>query len=323
MDKMMLNDAQWSVRRYTPADLKLWEEVVANSRNATFLFSRRFMEYHADRFEDFSLIAEHPRRRPVLLPANITSDAILHSHQGLSYGGWILPASGVDSVDNSELWKVFISWCKDNGIRGIDYKPLPIIYHTIPSQDDLYEIFRYGGHLEERSLSSVIRLASNPGLSKTMRRQMRRAAEESGVEIGYTANVAPFIEMLTECLRERHAASPVHTADELQLLRDRFPENIKVAVVNDNMGLQAGVCLFESAQVSHAQYIASTPRGREKHYLPLLFSTLISDASRRFLYFDFGISTEDRGYFLNEGLARQKSALGGSGVTFDRYFIPL
>lgn len=323
MDKMIDRDAKWRVRRYTPADLELWEEAVANSRNATFLFSRRFMDYHADRFRDFSLIAEHPSRRPALLPANITADGVLHSHQGLSYGGWILPLAGFSSIDFTELWQAFILACKDFNISGIDYKPIPSIYHRIPAEDDLYEIFRNCGRLTERTLSSVIRLAENPGLSKTMRRQLRRASEDKAVRIGYLSEAAPFMEMLTECLRERHGASPVHTTEELQFLRDRFPENIKLAVVVDREGLQAGVCLFESAQVCHAQYIASSPRGREKHYLPFLFSHLIAEASGRFLYFDFGISTEDHGKLLNLGLTRQKCALGGSGAAFDRYFIPL
>ena len=36
-------------------------------------------------------------------------------------------------------------------------------------------------------------------------------------------------------------------------------------------------------------------------------------------YFDFGISTEDNGRYLNEGLITQKQEFGGRGVVYDFY----
>ncbi|EIA46149.1 hypothetical protein cco111_09042, partial [Campylobacter coli 2680] len=36
-------------------------------------------------------------------------------------------------------------------------------------------------------------------------------------------------------------------------------------------------------------------------------------------YFDFGISTENGGQFLNHGLISQKEEFGGRGVIYDFY----
>ena len=44
------------------------------------------MEYHNDRFEDFSLMVYKNGKLIALLPAN-KKDNIVYSHQGLSYGG--------------------------------------------------------------------------------------------------------------------------------------------------------------------------------------------------------------------------------------------
>ena len=46
----------FEVRRYTPDKASEWNRFVAQSKNGTFLFDRRFMDYHADRFEDCSLM---------------------------------------------------------------------------------------------------------------------------------------------------------------------------------------------------------------------------------------------------------------------------
>ena len=49
-----------TIRRYAPADKPLWDGFVALSKNATFLHYRDYMDYHSDRFSDFSLMAPRP-----------------------------------------------------------------------------------------------------------------------------------------------------------------------------------------------------------------------------------------------------------------------
>ena len=47
----------WRIERYTPDRKSLWDDLTDASRNATFLLRRDYMDYHADRFADCSLIA--------------------------------------------------------------------------------------------------------------------------------------------------------------------------------------------------------------------------------------------------------------------------
>ena len=54
-----------AVRPYTPDEAECWNELVAQSRNGTFLFDRRYMDYHSDRFADHSSGA---RRWPCFPP---------------------------------------------------------------------------------------------------------------------------------------------------------------------------------------------------------------------------------------------------------------
>ena len=116
-----------TIRTYTPADAAMWNEFVSSARNATFLFDRRYMDYHADRFADRSLIAIRRDKPVALLPADITDDGVLHSHRGLTYGGWILPRRHFDATDMLRLFDEMIQWCRAEGISAIDYKPRPAI----------------------------------------------------------------------------------------------------------------------------------------------------------------------------------------------------
>ena len=74
----------YKIIKYTSKHFKQWNNFVANAKNATFLFHRDFMEYHSDRFQDFSLLVfDEKDSLKAIVPANI-SDNEIHSHQGLT-----------------------------------------------------------------------------------------------------------------------------------------------------------------------------------------------------------------------------------------------
>ena len=75
--------------RYTADKKAEWDSFVRESKNGTFLFMRDYMEYHADRFDDYSLMYYKGDKLLSLLPANRKGET-LWSHQGLTYGGLVL-----------------------------------------------------------------------------------------------------------------------------------------------------------------------------------------------------------------------------------------
>ena len=78
--------------------------------------------------------------------------------------------------------------------------------------------------------------------------------------------------------------------------------------------------IFDTGQVIHTQYIASTDEGKAEGALDLLFDKLINNnVYPSALYFDFGKSTENGGHYLNNNLIFQKEGFGGRGVCYDTY----
>lgn len=313
---------EWRLLRYGQEMRPVWDAFVRESRNATFLFERAYMDYHSDRFADCSWIALKGDKPVALLPANLTEDRVLQSHGGLSYGGWLLPKAHIDGAD---LLGIFSSACDEwrkSGIKMLDYKPMPYIYCLKPSEEDIYALFRLGARLTECNLSAAIDLRSPGRFNKLQRRHLSKA-RALNAEVGEWEDIPRFMEVLAACLSERHGVQPVHTAEEMKLLAARFPQNIKFYAACLGGVPHAAVCIYDTGLVAHAQYIATTPEGRELNLLSLLFDYLITECYAARRYFDFGISNEHHGTYLNEGLLRQKYSYGATGVVYSRYSLSL
>ena len=132
----------FEIRRYDDRRHDEWNAFVAQSKNGTFLFDRRYMDYHADRFADHSLMAYRNGRLYALLPAHREGDRLL-SHGGLTYGGLITDAH-TTAADTVVLFQELAELLRADGIRQVYYKVMPWIYHCLPAEEDLYALFRTG-----------------------------------------------------------------------------------------------------------------------------------------------------------------------------------
>ncbi len=312
---------QWHIRRYSPEQRQLWDEMVDSSRNGTFLFHRAYMDYHSDRFRDHSLMAWRGNRLVALLPA-CERGGVLASHPGLTYGGWILGDKDTDGASVMALFEAMIEYACGECITRIDYKPLPYIYARRPSQEDIYALWRMGARTSRCLLSSAIDLRDDAGFDYMRRRYLRRV-EAEGVYVCASDDLRGYWRLLEECLDRRYGARPVHTADEICALHDMFPDNIRLHLVCDGEGMQGGVLIYDTGIVVHCQYICSSIKARRQRYMPYLFSHLIRDTYSGRRYFDFGTSNEDNGRLLNADLLRNKYGYGGRGVAYQEYSIDI
>lgn len=309
-----------TIERYTPAVAPEWDRVVEASRNGTFLHLRAYMDYHADRFRDCSLLARNDHGEvTAILPANAIGDTI-YSHQGLTFGGWLMTPEA-DANAMMEIWERTSDFLKDSGFKRMYYKPVPHIYHKYPAEEDLYALFRAGGKLDTTLISSAIDMSCPLGFNRTAKRYAH-SAEKAGVTVGESENWDEFWDVLRDLLAERYNASPVHTIEEIKLLHSRFPQNIKLYTACKDGRIAAGVVIYVSDTVAHCQYIATTKEGRDGKVLPLLFQHIIGTMTDK-RYFDFGTSNEDGGRTLNEGLIHQKCGFGARAIVYNSYFIDL
>ena len=320
-----------NIHRYTSSDKPIWDAFVRASKNGTFLFERDYMDYHRDRFFDHSLMFLDDKGRLVaLLPANeVEIDGVRHlySHQGLTYGGFVLSTKNtVEQV--MELFDETVSYLEAEGFETFHYKQMPTIYHQCPSQEDEYALWRHGATLEGCNISCTVPLAGTPQQPPFERRRRRGVvrAEEAGYQIVENASLEVFWPIMVNNLQERYDASPVHALAEMQLLQDSFPQNIQCFLCVDSMGeAQAGAVVFLTNPMTiHVQYGHATSQGKADGALDFLYTRLMERyRNQGFQYFDFGTSNEQGGRVLNASLIAQKEGFGGRGIAYKTFVIQL
>lgn len=302
---------------YQPQDCARWNRFVAASKNGTFLHNRSYMEYHSDRFKDHSVIFTSDDRIVAALPAN-SDGHVLVSHGGLTYGGLITDRH-MKTAEMLAVFEALAAYGRKMSVKRIVYKTIPHIYHAIPSEEDLYAISCYGGILVKRDVSSAIYL---PEMRIPGKRARAGRKLENSANVAETKDWEAFFDMVHRRLDQKYGVRPVHTAKEMQLLAGRFPENIRLYGAYSDGTLLAGALMYETSVCAHVQYISSTEEGRRIRALDLLIPHLLN-AYRHKRWFDFGISTEENGKKLNDGLIRQKEEFGASAVCYDTYEIQI
>ncbi len=315
-----------------------WDAFVESSKNGTFLLKRNFMDYHSDRFFDCSLLVYAgispdgefkesgltTKDLVAVFPANWDKEnRTVHSHQGLTYGG-LLVLPEVTQKEVMDMMQAILQYYRDymQAVRLV-YKPIPYIYSSLPSGEELYALFRAGARLTRRLVSTCVSMR-NPMKMATLRMRQARKAVDHGFYIdriieGDIETLREYWTLLEGVLEKYHNARPTHTLQEMALLMSQFPKNIRPYIVRHEKRIVAGVVVFECRKVAHVQYIASGEEGRTYGALDLLFRHLINERYKQFDYVDFGTSNEDGGRYLNEGLIHQKEGFGGRAVCYDTY----
>jgi len=309
------------VELYNDSQKGIWDEFVRSSKNGTFLFFRDYMDYHRDRFVDHSLLIwDNKNRLIALLPANKQGNMLV-SHGGLTYGGFITDER-MSAPLMLEVFEHTLTFLREDGFLKLIYKAVPHIYHRIPAEEDSYALFRYGAVLYRRDVTTVLTPAHNLRWQERRVRSKKKALA-AGVTCGPSDNYEQFWQILEWNLQTVHNLKPVHTLTEIRRLQRSFPENIKLFCAFLDGEIIAGTVIYESHNVAHAQYTANSEVGRSCGALDLLFFYLLTEVYRDKKYFDFGVSTESDGRYLNTGLVEFKEGFGGRTVTHDFYEINL
>lgn len=307
----------FEIRRYTTDKASEWNAFVAKSKNGTFLFDRRYMDYHSDRFEDHSLLVYRKKRLFALLPGNKKGNTFF-SHQGLTYGGFITDCQATAEYI-CDAFDAVNAFLRSEGFVKVVYKPMPWIYQTMPAEEDVYALFvRCHARLIERDVSSTIFMPHRMKFSESRMSGIRKARRE-GLTVRESDDIGAFWHILTDNLHRKYGAHPVHTISEMQLLKERFPSEIRLYMTYRDQLPLGGAVLYLTPQVVHSQYISASEEGKHTGALDLLFDHLINEVDFQRPYFDFGTSAIGDTNEINTSLIFQKQGFGGRGVCYDWY----
>lgn len=306
----------YTIKKYQTKDFYVWNNFIADAKNATFLFHRSFMEYHSGRFEDFSLLIFENEILKAVLPANIVENQVF-SHQGLTYGGLVLNEK-VKLKEVILMFKEILFFLHKNEIVQLQVKQIPSIYCKVFSDELDYILFLTNAEIYRKDTLSVINLNQKVNYSETRKQGINKGKrndliikEENNFEIFWDKILIPN-------LKTKHNATPVHSIDEIKKLAFLF-KNIRQFNVYHQEEIIAGTTIFETEKVAHVQYISVDKTKSDMGILDFLFDYLISDVFQEKTFFDFGSSNEMHGRNLNSGLSFWKESFGARTVVQNFY----
>lgn len=312
-----------SITRYDDSCRSLWDNFCKNSKMPLFMFERNFMEYHKHRFTDHSLIFFEDDKIIALLPMN-ENEGKLFSHAGLTYGGFIIDSKMKQHTMN-ECFDGLVEYAKQNNFKSILYKTVPHIFHTYPAEEDRYALFCHKASIFKSEPATVVKLDLPLKMPKGRKAQISRAKREGVIvrKLTEKEDFLTFMMLENEVLNKHHGATAVHSGEEMYLLYSRFPKNIHLYGAFLNNEMIAGSVLYEYPETVHTTYLAANDTARVIGALDLTISVMLEEFKGSKRWFDFGISTENNGTILNEGLISQKEGFGGRTNIYDTWIIEL
>jgi hypothetical protein len=303
--------------KYTSEQKNVWDNFIAGSKNGHFMFYRDYMEYHSNRFTDHSLLIFEDNKVSAVLPASFNkSENIVVSHAGLSFGG-VVSDYKMSSEKMLLIFGSLLEFFKNSNIKRFIYKPIPHIYHIIPSEEDLYALFVSNAKLIRRDSSSVINLQENIHYYKGRKWAINKA-KKSSVIVKLSDEYDTFISLLKTILNNKFHVEPTHTSEEIFSLSRKFPDNIKLYAAYSGNEMLGGTIVFVNKDTIHTQYIATSDKGKELGAVDLIIDELIKVFYHDKKYLSFGINNSSQ-TILNIGLSSQKEGFGARTIVHDFY----
>ena len=266
------------------------------------------MEYHNDRFEDYSLLIHKNNKLVAVLPANKKEDTV-YSHQGLTYGGLVI-SSKIKLPDYIVLFQEVLQFLESQKITTLELKELPNFYSAIPAEEVGYLAQLTQAKITRIDTASVISYDDKLPIYPKRLAGARKAQKQGLVLKEETIFSTFWDELLLPNLKQKYGALPTHTSEEIQLLHQLFPKNIRQFNVYKEDILVAGATVFETKTTAHIQYLSGNKDKQQLGSLDILFEGLINKTFAHKKYFDFGTSNENQGKTLNSGLAYWKECFG-------------
>jgi hypothetical protein len=308
------------VYKFTEKDRKHWEYFVTQSNNGTIFHSQDFFGYHPpDRFKNHHLIIKERSNIVGVFPAAEKENKII-SHQGASYGGFVLK-DGLGIHATYLMVEHVVQYFKSQGYKEIVLTQPPLIYYRNPDQYIDFALMKNEFHYLKREVTAVIPLNTAeplPTFHGDARRSTKKALRE-GVQVILTDDYARFYDILKHNLSMRHNVTPTHSLDELNKLKKIFPERIFLFGAHINEKMIGGMVVFvTNPNVLLAFYISHDEKYQTYRPVNLLFYEVIRwGRNQGYKYLDLGTFTLNM--TPNWGLGRFKENFAARGFLRDTF----
>lgn len=311
------------IREYDSGDQEKWDRfVMEKSMNGTFLQTKKFLDYHGERFQDASLVIYKGNDTIVaVVPAceiNEQGRKIFHAHCGSTFGGIVIAEDFYNIEHMDAIMTVLEDYLKEKKYDEVRIKCTSDIFSKQNSNLLYYFLFQRGYTSYDELSCYVDFVQYNEDIisnfSSSRRRDYKYSLKNDLVfrKIDDRANIESFYMILCDNL-QKFGAVPVHSLEELlDFKEERLRDIVEFYGVFQESRMIAGSMVFLfGTQVFHTQYLAADQSCLKLFPMNFLDANLIMTARERgFRYFSLGTSTEEHGKVLNKHLAEFKEGFG-------------
>jgi len=308
----------YSIQKYHPRKAQAWNDFIERSSNGTFLHNRNYMDYHARRFDDASLMIYDGEKLKAVLPAHRINN-FLYAHNGLTYSDFIFHFK-LKLEHKIAIVQTVLAYLQANGITHLQVKSIPFVFTRIIDQSNEY-IYQ---QLQARLLMLkpfFVRFRNNAvKINRNRIKNFKKMSQKAYQWEENPAGLEAFWKIVENNLQERYNSNPIHTFEEMQLLMKRFPDKIKLFTVKENQNILAGALVYYINRAMHFQYIHSVTHNEEREAVEWLIYEILKHHEHQ-QYISFGTSAVEENN-LNKGLVYWKQSWGCTLINQSIYEIP-
>jgi len=308
----------YRIVKYKPPLQADWDSFIEKSMNGNFLHKRSYMDYHASRFQDASIMIYEKETVKAVFPAHQIENNI-YSHNGLTYGDFIFlyPTRIANTI---KIMQAAFQYFQQNGIDTISVKTIPWFFQPHPTEMTSYLYFQMQAKLQKAK--AFFLLKTNDFKFNKDRKNHIKKLKKLDLTIHQGFDFLPeFWKIVTENLAVKYQTKPVHSLQEISQLMQSFADKIQLYVIQKDAKILGGAIIYLFQNSLHFQYIHSDPHFGKGH-IDWLILHIIEKYKAEKEYISFG-SSEEGNNQLNEGLAYWKESFGSRIFLQDFYKIDI
>jgi hypothetical protein len=302
------------LKKYKDEMSAVWDQfVMSESANGNLFHTRKFLSYHPEeRFQDQSVMVYDKGTLVCVMAACVDGD-FYFSHKGSSCGGPIIQKKYYTAKKVAAL----VLLLNEHFDAGLSMRIPEAIFGQSPNDLILYSYQQT--HKIHSELAVVKSLGNKAIFIDEISDPKTRTSVRKSLKLGFTTFVTSelhdyelFHQILTKNL-EKHQAHPVHSLEEVLRLKNILNDDQTLVFGKEADGtISVAIWIIKaSPKVWHPQYIASDYQAKSKAAVETTIIKcfeLAREAGAEF--FNLGISTENQGAYLNEGLVKFKEYMG-------------
>lgn len=293
--------------KYNKTYENIWDKFITESKNGNIFHTRKFLNYHKDKFKDASILIYKKNKLIALFPAIEFENKII-SHRGSTYGGLVVREDNKLN-DTLRMWEEIIQYHN----KTIEFRKCEYIFDKYPSQEVEFAAKYLGFKCVNEELSTCLDLEY---IKLTKGRKWAIGKCKNLKIVFDDLDYETYHKILSKNL-DKFNSTPTHTLKEMKYLKELLPKNYFLVTIYLEDIMIAGIWLvLATNKTAHTFYIAQNYQYSEYQPLSCVVNYIIKYLqNNNFKYLNFGISTENGGKYINKGLFEFKESFGGFGVS--------